>query len=641
MVGTINSQGVYTAPSNLTSSPVSVAVTATAAVDATKTAQASVTLHNNLTVGLTPASVSVQTYAQQEFTATVSNVSDASFTWQVNGVSGGNSTYGTIADAVDSSGVHHGIFTAPNHVPTVSTGSGSNLAKGGAKTTPVTVTAIYQGDSYFSASGTVTITSANQTSQSLPTALGVSGGNGNDTGSGVCCGGTLGSLVSRGGQQYILSNSHVLARTDLGAVGDAIFQPGLFDTSCSTSQANQVATLSQFVNLESANSAAPVDAALALVLTGKVDSSGTILQLGSTNTADGQPTDGPPHAGSGVVSSLYEADGVTPLKVAKSGRSTGLTCSTVSAINFTASVTYEKACGSGNTFQQTYNDLMVVSGGSFSAEGDSGALIVTQDTADPIALLFASSDVDSLGIPVSDVLSALAEPNTGEKPVFVGSTATHAVAGCSLAGARSGVLVQAQSAFSTATSEATDSAARVRDFHSHDLLGRPGVLGVGVGASLDAPSEAAVVLFVEKGAATAGLPQQLDGIRVRIVEENSSVLPWGTFTVEETQSLTRASQRTTRAITASELSRVREVHGKRVRELIQMSGIQGVGITASADVRGEAALLVYLVRGAQHETIPPVIDGVRTVIRESAPFRAGSSNAPSGRVCKVSAIAIK
>src|SRR5262249_46278630 len=188
--------------------------------------------------------------------------------WAVNGIAGGNSRVGKIVDVVDSSGQHRGLYTAPNHVPTVSAGSASNLANGGSKTTTSTVTAIYQGDSYFSASSIVAITSANQKSQALPTLLGVSGGNGNDSGSGVCCGGTLGAVVSRGGHLYILSNSHVLARSDLGAVGDPILQPGLLDASCSAIQANQVGTLSQFVDLESP-SVAPVDAALALILPGK------------------------------------------------------------------------------------------------------------------------------------------------------------------------------------------------------------------------------------------------------------------------------------------------------------------------------------------------------------------------------------
>jgi len=622
-VGTINSSGLYTAPASLTNAPFSLAVTATAAVDATKAAQASVTLHNDLSVTLSPSATVVETFGQQQFAVSVPGVTGAAFSWRVNGITGGNSTYGTITDSVNPSGAHIGNYIAPNHVPTVSAGSGTNLASGGSKTAPVSVTAIYQGDSYFSASGTISVTSANQKQQNLPTPLGVSGGNGNDAGSGVCCGGTLGALVSRGGQQFILSNSHVLAKTDLGAIGDAIIQPGLFDNSCSTSGVNQVATLSQFVNLESSNFSAPVDAALALVESGKVDSAGTILQLGDSIASDGQPTDGPPHAGSGVAPSLSAPDGVTPLKVAKSGRSTGLTCSTVSAINFTASVTYEKGCGTGDTFQRTYDDLVVISGSDFSAEGDSGALIVTQDTADPLALLFASSDSDSLGVPVGDVLAALADPGTGEKPIFVGTSSTHALAGCSLTGAR---LASSSSAKALVTHAAPslDSATLAEEANASSLLNRVGVLGVGVGASLDDRSQGAVIVFLAEGTSTSGLPQQIEGVRVRYVEEKNSTLRHATFSAAETQTMLDSITSSRKVIGSSELTRVRQVHSAKVQELMHLSGIQGVGITASQDAPGEAALLIYTTTGVQHDSIPNLINGARTMVRVASPFRAGS-----------------
>ncbi len=47
------------------------------------------------------------------FTATVSNVSNTAVTWQINGVNGGNSTFGTISSA--------GVFTPPSTIPTANT----------------------------------------------------------------------------------------------------------------------------------------------------------------------------------------------------------------------------------------------------------------------------------------------------------------------------------------------------------------------------------------------------------------------------------------------------------------------------------------------------------------------------------------
>ena len=58
--------------------------------------------------------------------------------------------------------------------------------------------------------------------------LGVSGGNVKDHTQSFCCSGTLGSLVTDGTTQYILSNNHVLARQDRAAVGERIF-PARYD----------------------------------------------------------------------------------------------------------------------------------------------------------------------------------------------------------------------------------------------------------------------------------------------------------------------------------------------------------------------------------------------------------------------------
>src|SRR6185369_15499613 len=62
--------------------------------------------------------------------------------------------------------------------------------------------------------------------------FGVSGGNVNDHSSAFCCSGTLGSLVTDGTNQYILSNNHVLARSDQASAGEDISQPGLIDSNC-------------------------------------------------------------------------------------------------------------------------------------------------------------------------------------------------------------------------------------------------------------------------------------------------------------------------------------------------------------------------------------------------------------------------
>ena len=66
-----------------------------------------------------------------------------------------------------------------------------------------------------------------------------------------------------------------------------------------------------------------------------------------------------------------------------------------------------------------YSNQIGVLGGDFSQDGDSGSLIVTQSTADPVALLFAGSDADTVGNPIGDVLLAMAD-SSNHVPTIVG-----------------------------------------------------------------------------------------------------------------------------------------------------------------------------------------------------------------------------
>src|SRR5262249_40355039 len=139
-----------------------------------------------------------------------------------------------------------GLFVAPNSVPVLSSGNNSG------QTTQVVVTAVSAAGAPAKGSGLGGIVPPQQKMQGGDSPFGGSGGKANDKSSSgghtFCCGGTLGSLVSRGGKNFILSNNHVLARSDAAVAGDAITQPGLVDNNCATPPT--VATLSQFFNLE-------------------------------------------------------------------------------------------------------------------------------------------------------------------------------------------------------------------------------------------------------------------------------------------------------------------------------------------------------------------------------------------------------
>ena len=131
--GIISSTGSYTAPS--VQSQTVFTVTAVAAADTSITASASVTVTPLVSVTVSPHNAGVETSHTQQFSATVVNTNNTSVTWQVNGVTGGNSTVGTINA--------NGLYTAPGTVPAQPT---------------VTVTAISVADPTKSDSASVTIT---------------------------------------------------------------------------------------------------------------------------------------------------------------------------------------------------------------------------------------------------------------------------------------------------------------------------------------------------------------------------------------------------------------------------------------------------------------------------------------------------
>jgi hypothetical protein len=280
-------------------------------------------------------------------------------------------------------------------------------------------------------------------------------------------------------------------------------------------------------------------------------------------------------------------------------------------------------------FSETFTNQVDVAGGSFSAPGDSGSLIVTQNTADPVALLFAGSDTDSVGNPVSAVLAFF--QSGGSAVTFVGGAA-HAVIGCTLPvkPASASLTVPA----STASAEGLQKAIAARDAHAGELLAYPEVRALGVGVSYDNPAETAILLFVNKGQPRGNLPAAVDGIRTRIVEgelfSQSGVLsPEESATLEQSA----APPQLVYSISEAEVARARIVHAAHVDELMNMAGVQGVGITSSVDSPGEAALMIFLIRGVAHPAIPPVIDGLRTRIRESTRFRAGLVSHPSQQPC--------
>jgi hypothetical protein len=157
-----------------------------------------------------------------------------------------------------------------------------------------------------------------------------------------------------------------------------------------------------------------------------------------------------------------------------------------------------------------------------------------------------------------------------------------------------------------------------------------------VGASYDDPGEAAILLFVNQGQPPRNLPAAAEGIRTRIIE-GELFSRQGVLSLEESATLEQsaAPPQLVYSISEAEVRRAKVVHEAHVDELMKMDGVQGVGITSSVDSPGEAALMIFLIRGVAHLAIPPLIDGLRTRVRESTRFRAGFGESQPKGGCSV------
>ena len=236
--------------------------------------------------------------------------------------------------------------------------------------------------------------------QTPPIQLGTSGGWTYDLANGYCCGGTLGALVNIGGVQHILSNYHVFeadivsgGNNRTATTGDPIIQPGLIDVNCTSSGAQQVATLVKKSSLPNSN----VDCSVAKVISGQVRTDGAILEIGTVSATT-------------VGAAINQ-----PVK--KSGRTTGLTRSSVSGLNATVSITYDNECAGGTAFTKRFTGQIVVTnrGSKFLNSGDSGSLMVEDVATNPraVGLLFAGSSSTAIANPIGQVLTFLGATMVG------------------------------------------------------------------------------------------------------------------------------------------------------------------------------------------------------------------------------------
>ncbi len=128
-VGTVSGSGLYTAPAASGNHR----VTATSVQDPTRSASAQVTVTSPVAVSISPTSATIPVGQTQQFQATVSNSSDTTVTWSVDGATGGTASAGTISAA--------GLYTAPSTAGNHTVTATSNADGKAAASAQVSVTA--------------------------------------------------------------------------------------------------------------------------------------------------------------------------------------------------------------------------------------------------------------------------------------------------------------------------------------------------------------------------------------------------------------------------------------------------------------------------------------------------------------------
>lgn len=219
-----------------------------------------------------------------------------------------------------------------------------------------------------------------------PVPIGVSTGN-----EGECSAGTIGARVKDATSVYALSNNHVYALENNASIDSRILQPGLYDTNCVLDPRNVIGTLADFEPIVFSTSANnTIDAAIAL-------SSAILLGKATPSNGYGTPKS------TTVSPSIYQS-------VQKYGRTTALTKGTVVGINATVDVGYSSGTA------RFVNQIVVYSSKPFIKPGDSGSLLVTYTSRNPVGLLFAGNVSGSYAIanPIDDVLKSFGVTIDGE-----------------------------------------------------------------------------------------------------------------------------------------------------------------------------------------------------------------------------------
>lgn len=606
--GTMTPAGVYTPPAYLTADRVQVVVKAALKDHPEIQASAVLTVTPGFQQPLTPENIAL-------------------------GPGGSVTVSGTLAEAGGGAAIHFALSNTPSgttggagtlsaplcqrSVKAFTTCSVTYSAPATVSSTAVTYIVAIAGQSgarteaavLLNAEGVTSNPGSHQGQLAVPMALGGSGGNNNDfdqRGTSVvdCCSGTLGALVQDStGRQYLLSNNHILALSDHASPGDAIVQPGLIDNNCTPNGDGPgtipVGSLAEWLPLHADST--NVDAALALVASHTVDPTGSILELGGRQP-DGTLAAAPP----GISSTGGKGEAAAlQMRVAKSGRTTGLTCGGITALAVDVAVDYYRDCAETKPYlTKVFTNQIGVSGDRFSNAGDSGSLVVDAEDAEPVGLYFAGGTdangvVQGMANPASDVLSELGTQAGNQSFSFVGSS-DHPVS-CLSFGDSTIAAAQGRALSDAEISRVQQALALARQW----VNPAAGVLGVAMGKSNDQPGEAAVLVYVDRSVRPAVAPL-VGGVRTVVIPTTARAVALGSapmsVALDDVPSLDPG-------VLSHAFTVKREQAGTLMRE---NSAFFGVGVGQSLDNPHEAALVIYVDRQRLPSTLPATVEGMRT-----------------------------
>ena len=212
-----------------------------------------------------------------------------------------------------------------------------------------------------------------------PVPIGVSTGHPDITAGTIGC-----RVIDAYGNVYALSNNHIYANENDASLLDSALQPGPYDGDKDPEDA--IGTLDNYKPISFSGGDNTIDAAIAL---------SSVAELTTSTPSDGY----------GTPSSTTKAAEVN-LAVQKYGRTTGWTHGQISETNVTLNVCYQTRGPFRCVKLARFVDQIAITPGTFSAGGDSGSLIVTDDeNKNPVGLLFAGSSTRTFANPIGAVLT--------------------------------------------------------------------------------------------------------------------------------------------------------------------------------------------------------------------------------------------